>query len=54
MVSDVDIELKIQTVSKLRTLTAYIIKCGFGADNQYYHPLQSQCFSTGKYPAIRT
>ena len=53
MVSDVDIELKIQTVSKLRTLTAYIIKCGFGADNQHYHPQQRRFFSTGKCHAIR-
>jgi len=37
-----------------RAHTAYITKCGFGADNQHYHPHQTQCFSTGKCHAIRT
>lgn len=26
-------------------LTAYIIKCGFSADNQHYHPQKPRCFS---------
>lgn len=48
------IERKMTENKEHQAVTAYIIKCGFSADNQHYHPHQPWCFSTGKYHAIRT
>jgi hypothetical protein len=37
---------------KLLVVTAYVIKCGFGADNQHYHTQKPRCDSTEMYPSI--
>ena len=47
------LEGKMTETKEHQAVTAYIIKCGFSADNQHYHPPQRRCFSTGKCPAIR-
>ena len=37
---------------KLLVVTAYVTKCGFGADNQHYHTQKPRCDSTEMYPSI--